>query len=79
MKVLQQNDDVLIPFSESRPNEDARYTVLYDKPQDINIVPSLAHDTDVAVEIALTMPSVRISTAFPVTFIDDYFKGTFPR
>lgn len=68
---------MLIPFPEARPDEDARYTVLYDKPQDVIIIPSFAHDTDIEVELVLTMPSVRIPTLFPITFIDVYFKELF--
>ena len=70
---------MLIPFSESQPDEDVGYAVLYDKPQHIDIVPSFALETDVEAEIVLTMPSVRIPTTFPVTFIDVYFGETFPR
>ena len=65
---LRQDDNVLIPFPESRPDEDAQYIVFYDKPEEINIIQSFACDTDRGVEIALTMPSVRIHTTLPVTF-----------
>ena len=78
-KTLQQNDDVIIPFPESRLDRDAQYTVLYDKPQGINVVPSFAHDTDTEVELVLTMPSVRMPTTFPITIIDVYFEATLPR
>lgn len=57
-EALRHNDNVLIPFPESRPDKYSQYTVSYDKPQDINVVQSYARDTDIGVEIALTMPSV---------------------
>lgn len=76
---LQQNDGVLIPFPEPRPAEDAQHTVSYDKPQNINIVQSFTHNSDIGVEIVITMPSVRISTAFYVTFTDIYLEATLPR
>ena len=66
-EALRQSDDVLIPFPEPRPAKDAQYTLSYDKPQDFTIVQSYARDTDVGFELAITMPSVGISTTHLVT------------
>lgn len=56
---------VRIPFPQPRPAMDAKYTLTYSKPANINVVGSYARRTAIQVggqlgiDLAVTMPSVR--------------------
>lgn len=57
--------NVQIPFPQPRPAEDAKYTLAYSRPANINVVGSYARRTAIqlggrcVIDLAVTMPSVR--------------------
>ena len=57
--------NVRIPFPQPRPPKDAKYTLAYSKPANINVVGSYARKTAIQlgerleIDLAVTMPSVR--------------------
>jgi hypothetical protein len=57
-EALKQNDNVSIPFPTPRPDDNAKYIVTFDKPEDINIIQSYTCDTAIGIGVAVTMPSV---------------------
>ena len=61
---MTKNHQLRIPFPEPRPDSEAKYTLAYAKPIDINVVGSYARrtaiqvDKKIMVDLAITMPSV---------------------
>ena len=76
--------DVQIPFPQPRPAEDAKYTLAYSKPANINVVGSYARRTAIQVggrfviDLAVTMPSVRrlLCPSLPFS-VSNVYKSTF--
>ena len=58
---------IRIPFPYPQPNKEAKYTLAYSKPANINVVGSYARKTTIqigdqlGIDLAVTMPSVRSS------------------
>ena len=56
---------IRIPFPHPRPTKEAKYTLAYSKPANLNVAGSYAHKTSIQVgdqlgiDLAVTMPSVR--------------------
>ena len=61
---MKDNHQLRIPFPEPRPDSEAKYTLAYAKPININVVGSYARktaiqkDERIMIDLAITMPSV---------------------
>ena len=61
---MKSQYNISIPFPEPQADVEAKYTLRYDRPENINVVGSFARktavqiDTQVVVDLAVTMPSV---------------------
>lgn len=61
---MLKSHHIQIPFSEPRPGNDAKYTLAYSRPVNVNVVGSFARKTAIqvgerlAIDLAVTMPSV---------------------
>ena len=83
---LLHSHKLRIPFPEPRPAEDAKYTLAYSKPANINVVGSYARKTVIQVgdklevDLAVTMPSVRPRACHYLLFPgSNSYKSTFSK
>ncbi len=64
-KTLRRNAKIAVPFPEPHPGKEAKYSLEYAKPSNINVVGSFALKTGVklkasrVIDLAVTMPKVR--------------------
>lgn len=63
--MLKKGHGIAVPFSETHPTGDIKYSVSYEKPENINVVGSFVLKTAIkrtepfVIDLAVTMPSVR--------------------
>jgi len=66
--VLKKSHMTAVPFPEPRPTRDIKYSVAYEKPENINVVGSFILKTAIkrtepfVIDLAVTMPTVRTLT-----------------
>jgi len=62
--VLRKSSRTAVPFPEPRPTGDIKYSVAYEKPENINVVGSFVLKTAIdrtdpfVIDLAVTMPTV---------------------